>query len=1022
MECTNDHLQLASISDKFTNPAIFQQLSKIYRYSDLYVTIEVYDGKDNNLISIPIQTSYKAFNNKKRIWNQVLKLAIDGNQVWYDSYLKFSIMEIVNTKPVVFGVGFLSLFNHKSSTLRSGSHKVPIYTEADVNVEQEKLNYGVLTGLTPLEQDLINYENGQYSRISWLDKIALPKIDVTTNGNRDHDYFLYVELPHYEFPIVYSDIIYNVPSLEPRSGVDPPLGNTISKVINSIDIPMSTSSDPKATKIYDPDFQLTANYATTTTGPNLNTNTNVNAMLDPIELKFHKLERNINNNSIIDKDLKPSPQLRDELLKILLKPSNAELTDNEKNLMWRFRYYFSKNNNSNDSTSKASKSFLPKFLKSINWENDYELDHTFKEILPLYWSVENLQIGDALELLGKFFNPHVLGKSRYSEDAFEVKNNSTDDAKLTDDELRFQKVFDDVCYLRKLAVERLKLASSDELLLYLLQLVQALKYEALIYQDEQGRGGGGGGGGGAGSGAGAVETLDCMNLPLAKFLITSAVENEQLGNFFYWYVKVENEDQLSRGGKTNIYSIVLNKYIECLKIYSHEHKVPHYKHLKRQIWFIKKLTHLVELIRTTFKKGEATAKKVEFLREYLSSSTNELLKFPDPFPLPLDPSVVVCGCYPQESSVFKSSLSPLKITLKTIESKQPSRHTSQIFGKKSSKKYGKYPLMFKIGDDLRQDQLVIQIINLMDQLLKNENLDLKLTPYKILATSPVAGLIQFVPNETLDVVLSKYAQMPQLDAGAGTATSAHAPGGTASDGKQQKSSALPPSVTSNGILNYLRIHSQDPDQDEQAIEPVSKSVLHSSTTSTDSAPAPPQPKPTVTSDLGVSPKLMDNYVKSCAGYCVITYILGVGDRHLDNLLLSPNGKFWHADFGYILGRDPKPFPPLMKLPIQVIDGMGGMNHENFQIFKNYCFITYTTLRKNSQLILNLFQLMSDANIPDIIIDPSRAVSKVQDKFCLSMSTEEEAILHFQDLINDSVGAFLPVVIDRLHSLAQYWRA
>lgn len=65
--------------------------------------------------------------------------------------------------------------------------------------------------------------------------------------------------------------------------------------------------------------------------------------------------------------------------------------------------------------------------------------------------------------------------------------------------------------------------------------------------------------------------------------------------------------------------------------------------------------------------------------------------------------------------------------------------------------------------------------------------------------------------------------------------------------------------------------------------------------------------------------------------------------------------------------------------------------------------------------------MLDANIPDIIIDPSRVVDKVQDKFCLQM-TEEEAILHFQDLINDSVNAFLPVVIDRLHSLAQYWRA
>jgi hypothetical protein len=50
-----------------------------------------------------------------------------------------------------------------------------------------------------------------------------------------------------------------------------------------------------------------------------------------------------------------------------------------------------------------------------------------------------------------------------------------------------------------------------------------------------------------------------------------------------------------------------------------------------------------------------------------------------------------------------------------------------------------YTAIFKHGDDLRQDQLVLQIITLMDKLLRKENLDLKLTPYRVLATSTTHG-------------------------------------------------------------------------------------------------------------------------------------------------------------------------------------------------------------------------------------------------------------------------------------------
>lgn len=45
-------------------------------------------------------------------------------------------------------------------------------------------------------------------------------------------------------------------------------------------------------------------------------------------------------------------------------------------------------------------------------------------------------------------------------------------------------------------------------------------------------------------------------------------------------------------------------------------------------------------------------------------------------------------------------------------------------------------MIYKKGDDLRQDQFVLQMISLMDQLLKREALDLRLTPYKVRTDSP----------------------------------------------------------------------------------------------------------------------------------------------------------------------------------------------------------------------------------------------------------------------------------------------
>ena len=142
-----------------------------------------------------------------------------------------------------------------------------------------------------------------------------------------------------------------------------------------------------------------------------------------MERKHHRLARSA-RSGLSDRDAKPTAQIRDQLHSIVYRyPPTFQLNSEEQDLIWKYRFYLS-----------THKKALTKFLKCINWQTTTEVRQALN-LLDLWTPMD---VEDALELLSPSFQHPAV---------------------------------------RRYAITRLKQAQDDDLLLYLLQLVQALKYE-----------------------------------------------------------------------------------------------------------------------------------------------------------------------------------------------------------------------------------------------------------------------------------------------------------------------------------------------------------------------------------------------------------------------------------------------------------------------------------------------------------------------------------------------------------------
>ncbi|KAF1964194.1 phosphatidylinositol 3-kinase [Bimuria novae-zelandiae CBS 107.79] len=852
-------------------PDLRHRASNTNPHSELYVTAQIW--ADSKPLTVEVQTVYKSFKNA-RIWSEWLPLPITYASLPVSAQIAITVWDLSPAEDkdsdkhaVPFGGTTISLFD-KDNTLRKGRQRcrihrfkpadglsntttpwvIPPARKGRNDAPQEHAVDEQIAEMERLEELLKKQEMGDIPENPWLDKLVFRKMEKIkdkaleaehaainrrksqsngTDGLSGQDpeadlFYLDIELPRFDHSIVFTDIEYPPPpvsdiklSSDSEIRLRPPPEVSFGPGIGTDD-----AEAGRLIRIYDPEIGRRAN---------------------PAEDKHRELMRSQQTDSL-DRDRRPNVHVRDKLFALIDRGPLDELTAQERDEIWKFRYFLS-----------TRKRALTKFVKSVNWHNDNEA----RQAAPMLDKWAEIDVDDALELLGPQFDHRVV---------------------------------------RSYAVERLKKAGNDELQLYLLQLVQALKYEAAGDGDDS---------------------------SLARFLITRAADSLALGNFLHWYLSVEASDNSVDQAEHYRMLFIKVAYEFHTELDNTAEGRDRRKTLRRQSELLTVIGRLSKDVREG--SGDRTT-KYQRLKKALADPRNELISF-EPLPLPLDPSIMINGIYPDDCNVLKSSLMPIVLNFRTTDNK-------------------KYPFIFKTGDDLRQDQLVIQIITLMDQLLKKENLDLKLTPYRILATGPVTGAFQFIPSMSLAAALSKH---------------------------------------KGSLLSYLRANNPD-----------------------EAAP------------LGVRKEAMDTYIKSCAGYSVITYLLGVGDRHLDNLLVSPDGRFFHVDFGYILGRDPKPYAPQMKIAPQMIEGMGGMDHPNYLAFKEYCLTAWSTLRKSSNLILNLFALMKEANIQDIKVEREGSVKKVEQRMWLGKS-EAEAGREFEKLIEESVADRWAGFIDLAHDVMQRLR-
>ena len=165
--------------------------------------------------------------------------------------------------------------------------------------------------------------------------------------------------------------------------------------------------------------------------------------------------------------------------------------------------------------------------------------------------------------------------------------------------------------------------------------------------------------------------------------------------------------------------------------------------------------------------------------------------------------------------------------------------------------------------------------------------------------------------------------------------------------------------------------------------------------------------------------LRQRFCQSCAVTAVVALLVGAGDRHLDNLLLTRHGCLLGVDFSYIFGEEPNVGKRLLGNQIRItrsmIEMMGGMQSYHYNEFRRTCTELYSRCRKWHAL----FYFVMHSLVLDGYVTEDKLQQKIETTWLPGSDSDSDARVTIEDRIDrESRGesALFDSVTDMFHHL------